>query len=94
MIRPAHHRLFIGTGAMERSKDVTETSGVLRRDGRGMGVVAADVNRDGRIDLYVANDMCPHFLFLNRGDGTFEDVTDTSGAAVTESRPLPGRHGR
>ena len=67
--------------------------GVLRRDGRGMGVVAADVNRDGRIDLYVANDMCPHFLFLNRGDGTFEDVTDSSGAAVTESGHYQGGMG-
>jgi hypothetical protein len=58
-----------------------------------MGVVAADVNRDGRIDLYVANDMCPHFLFLNRGDGTFEDVTDSSGAAVTESGHYQGGMG-
>ena len=58
-----------------------------------MGVVAADVNRDGRVDLYVANDMCPHFLFLNRGDGTFEDVTDSSGAAVTESGQYQGGMG-
>src|SRR5262249_31708577 len=66
---------------------------VLRRDGRGMGVVAADVNRDGRIDLYVANDMCLHFLFLNRGNGTFTDVTDSSGAAVTESGHYQGGMG-
>jgi hypothetical protein len=38
------------------------------------------LNGDGRIDLYVANDMCPNFVFLNRGDGTFDDVTDSSGA--------------
>ena len=43
-------------------------------------MVAADLNGDGRIDLYVANDMCPNFVFLNRGDGTFEDVTESSGA--------------
>jgi FG-GAP-like repeat len=58
-----------------------------------MGVVAADVNRDGRIDLYVANDMCPHFLFLNKGDGTFNDVTDSSGAAVTKSGHYQGGMG-
>ena len=52
-----------------------------RSDGHGFGVVAADLNDDGLIDLYVANDMNPHFLFLNRGDGTFEDVTEGSGAA-------------
>jgi enediyne biosynthesis protein E4 len=38
------------------------------------------LNGDGRIDLYVANDMCPNFLFLNRGNGKFEDVTESSGA--------------
>jgi hypothetical protein len=91
-IRPSHHFLFRnrGDGTFE---DVTERAGVLRRDGRGMGVVAADVNRDGRIDLYVANDACPHFLFLNKGDGTFEDVTDSSGAAVTETGHYQGGMG-
>jgi hypothetical protein len=92
MIEPARHFLFRnrGDGTFE---ETTKRAGVLRRDGRGMGVVAADVNRDGRIDLYVANDMCPHFLFLNRGDGTFEDVTDCSGAAVTESGHYQGGMG-
>jgi hypothetical protein len=55
-----------------------------RSDGHGFGVVAADLNGDGRIDLYVANDMNPNFLFLNKGDGTFDDVTDVSGAAYDE----------
>jgi len=32
-----------------------------------MGVIAADLNRDGLTDLYVANDKCPNFLFLNLG---------------------------
>ena len=52
-----------------------------RDDGHGFGVVAADVNDDGLIDIYVANDMNPNFLFLNRGDGTFDDVSELSGAA-------------
>ncbi len=52
-----------------------------RDDGHGFGVVTADVNDDGLIDIYVANDMNPNFLFINRGDGTFDDATDLSGAA-------------
>ncbi|MDG3003989.1 CRTAC1 family protein [Paludisphaera mucosa] len=52
-----------------------------RADGHGFGVVAADLNDDGLVDLYVANDMNPNFLFFNRGDGTFDDATELSGAA-------------
>ncbi len=61
--------------------DVAREAGVGRDDGHGFGVVTADVNGDGRIDIYVANDMNPNFLFLNKGDGTFEDATEFSGAA-------------
>jgi hypothetical protein len=92
MIQPAQHFLFRNCGD-GRFEETTKRAGVLRRDGRGMGVVAADVNQDRRIDLYVANDMCPHFLFLNRGNGLFEDVTDSSGASVTESGHYQGGMG-
>ena len=70
------------TGA-KRLVDVVERKRVPnpRTDGHGFGVVAADLNDDGLIDLFVANDMTPNFLFLNRGDGTFDDATEISGAA-------------
>src|SRR5262249_259033 len=79
VVQPRRHALYRnrGDGTFE---ETTVRAGVARSDGRGMGVLAADLNRDGRIDLYVANDKCPNFLFLNRGDGTFEDITTTSGA--------------
>ena len=78
-IKPARHFLYRNNGDRTFT-DVTVAAGVGRTDGRGFGVVAADLNGDGRIDLYVANDMCPNFVFLNRGDGTFDDVTEISGA--------------
>ena len=79
-ITPERHFLLRNRGDAS-FEDVTEPAGILRRDGRGLGVVAADLNGDGLTDLYVANDMSPKFLFLNRGDGTFEDLTESSGAA-------------
>ena len=78
-IKPARHILYRNNGNLTFT-EVTEAAGVARTDGRGFGVVATDLNGDGRIDLYVANDMCPNFAFLNRGNGTFEDVTESSGA--------------
>jgi enediyne biosynthesis protein E4 len=78
-IRPGRHTLYRNNGDRTFT-DVTAAAGVARTDGRGLGVVAADLNDDGRIDLYVANDMCPNFVFFNQGDGTFRDATLSSGA--------------
>ncbi len=47
-----------------------------------MGVLAADLDGDGRIDWLVANDAQSNALWRNRGDGTFEDVADRLGVAV------------
>ncbi|HZW30638.1 MAG TPA: CRTAC1 family protein [Isosphaeraceae bacterium] len=74
------HTLFRNNGDGTFT-DVTDTAGVGRTDGHGFAAVAADLNGDGKTDLYVANDKDPHFLFLNHGDGTFHDATEESGAA-------------
>jgi hypothetical protein len=84
VMTPARHFLLRNRGDVT-FEDVTAAAGILRRDGRGLGVIAADLNLDGWIDLYVANDMSPHFLFLNRGDGTFQDLTESAGAAASEA---------
>jgi hypothetical protein len=81
-ITPERHFLLRNRGDAT-FEDVTKAAGILRKDGRGLGVVAADVNRDGLIDLYVANDISPHFLFLNKGDGSFEDISESSGASAS-----------
>ena len=80
----APHRLLRNRGDGTFA-DATAGAGILRTDGRGMGVVAADLDGDGAVDLFVANDACPNFVFFNRGDGTFEDVGAASGAAANEA---------
>ncbi len=61
--------------------DVTAASGIAGK-GRGMGVVASDLDGDGRVDVLVANDAEENALWRNKGDGTFEDVAAALGVAV------------
>jgi hypothetical protein len=49
----------------------------------GLGALFADVNNDGKPDLIVANDTTPNYLYLNKGDGTFEDQSYPSGFALS-----------
>jgi len=60
-----------------RFTDVTEKSGILAT-GYGMGVAVGDINNDGRPDLYITN-LGHNQMYLNKGDGTFVDVTKQSG---------------
>jgi hypothetical protein len=64
--------------------DVSEKSGVGKPEAKGMGVVLADFNNDGWPDIAIANDTWPNFLFLNNHDGTFRDVSFSSGVAASE----------
>jgi hypothetical protein len=86
------HHLFRNNGDFTFTDVIDEALGVAgadgkkvaRSDGHGFGVVVADVNSDGKVDIYVANDLNPNFLYINNGDGTFEDVTESWGAAFDE----------
>ena len=59
--------------------------GIVDRDGRGLGVVAADLDDDGRVDLFVANDSSANFLFRNLGGMRFEEVGHAAGVAGNAS---------
>jgi hypothetical protein len=62
-----------------RFQDVSEKSGLAHLEGKSLGVVAADFDGDGWMDIYVANDTTRNFLLKNNGNGTFADVTLMSG---------------
>jgi hypothetical protein len=66
--------------------DVSEKAGVADKGGYyGLSSAFVDVNNDGKVDLLVADDSTPNYLYLNKGDGTFEDVSYASGYALNES---------
>lgn len=62
---------------------VTSDSGFAIQPAPGLGVVAADFNRDGLVDVYVTNDGMPNQLYLNGGDGTFSEDAAFAGCAVS-----------
>jgi len=66
--------------------DVSEKAGVADAPGYyGLSSLFVDINNDGKVDLLVADDSTPNYLYLNKGDGTFEDVSYASGYAVNET---------
>ncbi|MEE8460332.1 MAG: VCBS repeat-containing protein [Phycisphaerales bacterium] len=87
---PVPDRLFRNNGDGTFS-DVTGTTGIGSAFGSGLGVVCADFNGDGHADIYVANDGNANQLWMNRGDGTFEDTALLAGTAYNaDGRPEAG----
>jgi hypothetical protein len=62
--------------------DVSHEAGIDEPRAKALGVVALDLDGDGLIDLFVANDGMPNFLFRNLGNGKFESIGLVSGCAV------------
>jgi hypothetical protein len=61
--------------------DVSEQMGVADNPGKAWGVVATDINNDGFLDLFVANDTTANFVFANRAGKRFEEIGFTAGVA-------------
>ncbi|MFN8061836.1 MAG: CRTAC1 family protein [Vicinamibacterales bacterium] len=83
-----------------RFQDVAEESGLHVRNaatgvavGKSLGVAPVDVDRDGWIDLIVANDTVPNFVFRNRGQGRFEEIGAATGLAFDNAGNARGAMG-
>jgi enediyne biosynthesis protein E4 len=71
--------------------DITQSSGLGSHLGKGMGIAVADYDGDGLLDIFVANDSVPNFLFHNLGHGKFEEVGFLSGVALNDNgKPVAG----
>jgi hypothetical protein len=65
--------------------DVSKASGIANALGKSFGAVATDVNNDGLMDLFVANDTTANHLFLNKGGGKFEEIGLASGVGYSDA---------
>ena len=80
--RPSHLFRNNGDGTF---KDVSTETGIAGSPGKSFGAVATDVNNDGWLDLFVANDTMPNFLFVNQGGKKFEEVGLGAGIAFSQT---------
>lgn len=81
--QPLPHIIYYGNGD-GTFRDATSEAGLNVKPGvcgKGLGVVAGDIDLDGDVDIYVANDTVDNFLYLNDGHGMFEEVGLLNGVA-------------
>lgn len=84
VFKPSSSFLFHNDGGGKFS-DVSKASGIAASLGKAFGAVATDINNDGLLDLFVANDTVANFLFVNKGRGRFEEIGLMSGVAYSDS---------
>ena len=83
-------KLYINQGNLSFI-DKTEEAGIINFDGWSTGVTVADINNDGHLDIYVSRELYDenpewrrNLLYVNKGDGTFEEKAETYQIANTE----------
>jgi len=84
VFKPRPSYLFHNEGG-GKFADVSAASGIAGSLGKSFGAVATDINNDGLMDLFVANDTLANFLFVNKGKGKFEEAGLLSGVAYSDS---------
>lgn len=84
VFKPTPSRLFKNNGNGTFT-DVSKDSGIANALGKSFGAVATDINNDGWQDLFVANDTVANFLFLNKGNGKFEEIGLASGVGYSDA---------
>jgi hypothetical protein len=83
LYKASPNQLFLNNGD-GTFKDISAKSGIRAHPGKGMGVGVADYDGDGLPDIFVANDKLFNFLFHNKGNGIFEEVSFEAGVALPE----------
>lgn len=88
--KPSPSRLLRNNGNGTFS-DISRDSAIANFPGKSFGAVATDLNNDGWMDLFVANDTMPNFLFINQGGKKFEEVGLEAGVAFSQAgKPRSG----
>ena len=67
-----------------RFVDVTQSAGIVDQNGRGLGVIAADLDDDGKIDIFVTNDTTANYFFHNEGGFRFTEAGMSAGLSASE----------
>ena len=84
IFKPTHSVLYHNNGDGTFT-DVTTGTDIEKALGKSLGVVATDVNNDGWMDLFVANDTVQNFLFMNRGKNKWEELALAAGVGFSDS---------
>ncbi len=84
VFKPRPSSLFHNEGN-GKFADVSKASGIANALGKSFGAVATDINNDGLMDLFVANDTMANHLFVNKGGGKFEEIGLASGVGYSDA---------